>query len=501
MRPSSIHLWRQADCLSFTLNYYQENRPFFEPAIHFSGSNGTGKTVSEFPIIYYSVAQLWKIFGQKESIFRLVNLLLVYLGLFYLFKLLKELLGSGFWGLYIPVFLFTSPVLVSYSISFLSNAPAFGCALTACYFYWRHYKTGKYQLLILSMLLFLLGGLMKITALTSFVAILGIHFLQLIEVIIKKNRRHIRRMLTDLVPFLTVIILLFSWVMFTKHYNQLNLSGLFLQDVFPIWKLDPEKISDTAYKFYHNLLPRFFPKLMLVAIFILFIINIVRYKITNQFLLLFNVLVFIGTVLYLILWFKAFDVHDYYMLNLLIFPVATLVTFFDLLKNNAHKLFHGKPLKFLALALLLFSVYNAYVQNRMRYDKEDLFVKNSFLLDKAAIDYWDWQHWSNSIYKKPYHTITPYLRSIGIDRDDKVISMPDTSPNITLYLMDQKGYTEFGFVYEGKKRMEHFISIGAKYLIIHRAFLDKVRYLKPFLKKKMGTYQDIEIYDLRNLSD
>jgi hypothetical protein len=50
------HLWRQSDCLSITMNYYKENLNFFTPAIHWVGDKG-GKTISEFPIIYYTVTQ------------------------------------------------------------------------------------------------------------------------------------------------------------------------------------------------------------------------------------------------------------------------------------------------------------------------------------------------------------------------------------------------------------------------------------------------------------
>ena len=84
--PYSIHAWRQADCLSFTLNFYKENLKFWEPAINGLGVDGQGRTVSEFPIIYYTVAQLWKIFGQHESIFRLINIAIVFFGLFNLHR-------------------------------------------------------------------------------------------------------------------------------------------------------------------------------------------------------------------------------------------------------------------------------------------------------------------------------------------------------------------------------------------------------------------------------
>ena len=105
-RPSYHHIWRQADCLSITMNYFQDDRNFFRPAINWVGDSG-GRTISEFPIIYFSVAQLWKVFGYHEFIFRLINVLIVFSGLFCLFRLAREFLSDTFWAILIPIFLFS----------------------------------------------------------------------------------------------------------------------------------------------------------------------------------------------------------------------------------------------------------------------------------------------------------------------------------------------------------------------------------------------------------
>ena len=99
LRPQSIHQWRQCDCLSITMNYYMEDRNFLEPSIHRIGECDNGKTISEFPIIYYTVAQLWKVFGYHEWISRLVNCLFLFAGLFALFKLCEDILQHSVWAI------------------------------------------------------------------------------------------------------------------------------------------------------------------------------------------------------------------------------------------------------------------------------------------------------------------------------------------------------------------------------------------------------------------
>ena len=96
-----------------------------------------------------------------------------------------------------------------------------------------------------------------------------------------------------------------------------------------------------------------------------------------------------------------------------------------------------------------------------------------------------------------FKTITPYLRSLGIKRNDLVYSTPDGTINVTLYLMDQKGFSDFyiGGLPE-EKRIETVQSLGVKYLIINDSALYKKTFLVPFLKHKVGAYKNVAIFDL-----
>jgi len=114
-RPQSVHNWRQCDGASLALNYYQEGMHFFRPQTHMlnSDNNTTGYSApSEIPILYYFVALLYKIFGYHEYIFRAVNLLIFYIGLFYLFKLADSILKDLFFATVVTVLIFSAPVLV-----------------------------------------------------------------------------------------------------------------------------------------------------------------------------------------------------------------------------------------------------------------------------------------------------------------------------------------------------------------------------------------------------
>lgn len=96
---------------------------------------------------------------------------------------------------------------------------------------------------------------------------------------------------------------------------------------------------------------------------------------------------------------------------------------------------------------------------------------------------------------KDVHTITPYLRSIGINATDKIISLPDPTPNYSLYLMGQPDWTDVVPNIDSLKIFK-FINLGAKYMIITETEPLSRTYLKSYLNNKIGEYGTISIFKL-----
>ena len=75
--------------------------------------------------------------------------------------------------------------------------------------------------------------------------------------------------------------------------------------------------------------------------------------------------------------------------------------------------------------------------------------------------------------------------------------MSDWSINITLYFMDQKGLTRYGFSHlNDNERVEFAIEQGCKYLIISEKDLAKIDIDKKYLCKLIGKYQNLSIFEL-----
>ncbi len=477
LRPQGIHQWRQCDCLSFTLNFYHNDGSFFAPVIHYLGRDGDGKTVSDFPLLYYGIGNLWKITGYHEYIYRLVVLLLSFSGLAALTKTVEGILKDSFMGLFVALILFSSTIFVYYSNNFLMNVPSFSLALVGLYFFYRFYDSGKDKFLFVSMAFFLVGGLLKTPGLMSFVAILGIFVLELIFPLkFGKDGKLFSRPKVQIIPFLVVIVLITLWYGYAASYNAKHNSGIFLIGILPVWKLSMAKITRIIH--YVNVLwiNSYQSEIMQILSVVFFLVVLAFYKKSQKLLTWLMALLGLGFVLYILLFFQVFDNHDYYLINQLVFMLSIFIAFFYLLKQHYSRFFKSWVFRVLLVLLL---AYNVNVCAKNIYNRYHVTWMNGHL-----------------IHTKGLENITPYLRSLGIHRTDPVLVEDDPSFDIALYLMDQKGYTTFGGRFRDSLEIRKAIGSGLKYMIVtDSSFLHRA-YLQPFIKDRIGHWKKFSIYKL-----
>lgn len=491
--PYSRHQWRQADCLSITQHYYQDNLPFLEPEIHWRGKGDTGKTISEFPIMYYSVAKIWQVTGKHYWIYRGLSFLIMSIGLFYLKKLAQRVLQDDFWAIFIPLLLFSSPILAYYSNSFMMDSNALALALIAGYHYYRHRTERSYKHLVYACILFLLAGLLKITALLVF---LGVGAIFLYELMWKE--RSLKTRWKELLPYGATLLFIFLWYRYAGAYNAKNMAGVFLQGLLPIWEMTLGDINSHWKLLHSDLKPAFFNVPALCLIGLLFTGMILKFKQTNRFFLALCILSGLGIGGFILLFFQVFNVHEYYLTNLLvIIPLVSLLVL-EFLKRNHTDIFASRTVKMVAALALIFMTYSAAVQTVVKYDIGKKWARTSFILDKEDVSYWEWYHWDYGNTLKDLETIEPLLEKLGIGKKAKVVSIPDGSINISLYLMNRNGYNDFGYrEFTPTQRIEAAKKWGAKYLIINNIeVMKKEAYLQPYLKNKLGGTQHVGIYRL-----
>jgi hypothetical protein len=495
-----MHLWRQADCLSLALNYYEHGMHFLWPEIHHQLSDGgkSGFSAGEFPILYYFVAVVWKFIGYSESSYRLVVVIISFFGFYALYKTLEGLLKDSFWGITISLLIFTSPILVYYTANFLTNMPALSFSLIGWYFFYKFYATSKNKHLYFSALFFMLATLLKIPEAINFILVGFIYCMDVFTKQLKnKNITVFHKPLQQTIPFIIFIVGVFSWYAYAKHFNDIHQGKYTFNDIWPIWRMTREQIKIVYESVSKVMIYQTFHISTLYLCAVAIAILVVCLKRINKLYFSLMVLFFLGSCTYLILWFNALDAHDYYLINILIWPVFILLVFFDFIKQNYFSLFSSKKVKFLFSLFLILNIAYCSANLKMRYWIGD--NKSQFFATDYEKGFWWYTNDNYKNYKEALCTIESYNRSLGIVPSDKVVCMPDPSINISLYLMKQPGFTDYGnYHLIGKERMDYSIKNGAKYLFIIDKELLKQGFLKEYTTKKIGEYKNILIYDLRN---
>lgn len=489
--PQSIHAWRQADSYAIAFTYYMENHPLLEPHFLYTAPNGDRQAVSEFPIIYWVVAKIWKITGESPGLFRLVNLLILWVGLFHLYRLIDSLLTDRFWSLAIVLFVYSSPLIGYYSFNFTPDVPALGLAMSGLYFVCRYLQTGRATLLVAATLFYVLAALLRVTALFSLLAVgaaLLVHFRSRI-------REHRARLIPLSISFVVVVGTYLVWNRYAHWYNQHHIPTLFLQKAQPVWELDSRQISRITRQAYEMLLPMYFNRPALLLVGGIFGLVVLHRKTVEPVLFGFCLFFGLGVVAFLVLFFRAFDVHDYFLTFTLLLIPAVLTGGLLALKQTG---WPGSPAAKVPAALLVALLLNSgMVISRSHYNPRQQAVCENIPEKKSRREYWEYVYWTMELQDFQYRGMAPYMRQIGVRYADKVISLGDYSPNRTLVWMETQGFTE---VERLGRSLPQFvgdcIAAGAKYLVYNENDKPDLDALKPYLGKPIGQYNIVHVFEI-----
>lgn len=479
MRPQSIHEWRQTDCLSITLNYYIQHLPFFEPRLHHAYGN-EGKTVAEFPILYYATAQLYHVFGEKEFILRLLNVIIFCTGLFFLSKIIRKLTGNFIFSIAAPLVFFCSTIVAYYTCNFLPDIPSLGISMVSWYFFISYYEQGNMRHLVIACLLITLAALIKISAFIVFGALLLFYGIELL----KGNRKW---NWTVSILLMSPIIINFLWIVYANDYQRTNGNFYFLMNVKPIWAISTEGAYDVwqrittseQWGWRKDILPPFLWYASLPS----FIVVILQAR-KNNVAMIISLAILIGIV-YTLLLFPQFYHHDYYLIPLISLLILSLLYTLNMVMNKLQ----NKRIEIgIYAVLLLFGIHQSGTNLRLRYEMTSIFSPYVHLRD-----------------------------TIPIPESSRVISMSDISYCGSLYFINRIGWTnlnvnkndpEHQYIIDPRRselntpeyiseQIEKRISKGAEYLIFLREDT-LIAYMPPAYLSD-HTYQDdnITIYKLK----
>lgn len=435
--PFGTHTWRQTDSASFFYNYYNNGLNFFDFRI-LNLSMANGLAVSEFPIFYYLAALLSKLFGFNQWHLKFVNCFVYFLGIMSLYNVSFHFTKDKFWSIFISSLFFLSPVILYYGVNYIPDVTAFSLSIIGADYYFKSKE--KPSKLVIAIIAFSLAGMLKPTYNLLLLSILSS------EVIISKFNFFNLKKITAITAFALLFTL--CWAKFAKNNNENNNSNYFLLETRSILNNDVDSATK-EYIFKRTVdewLPAFASKPVLWLLLLSLFILPFTFLNGNRYLTLAAFFSLLGSIIYYLLWYIQFLHHDYYSVVFYVLLFLSLLNAFKFLVEKIPLLSNNYFFKILAIFLLIYNLF--YVKKDIH---ERLFGNKN---DKRNTLFWD-------------NNFKNYLKEIGLKNNDVVISIPDDSPQVSLYLLGYKGYTEFA---EGEYSTEKVLyqkRKGAKYLIIN----------------------------------
>jgi 4-amino-4-deoxy-L-arabinose transferase-like glycosyltransferase len=314
--PQGLHFIRQTDSLSFVLNYISNGYNFFEPQVY-NLKSLNGRAASEFPILYYLTALLYYVIGEKEYILRSITLLITTCGFVFLYKMIKDMLNDLFYTIVITFLLISSTTLLFYTNNFLPDTSALGFTLIAWYYFYRFLKhPDNYNYAISSFLLFTIGALLKAVYIINPTA-------AILSLLIFSFKKHgfTSKIIHDnwkcVLFFIGSVTVVASWYYYVSYYNDINRDSYFLISTHPIsWHSKNEAIQLFSFildywktQYYYATTWHLFIVLILTGFIFI--------KYSNFNIIVPSILLTIGGLIYIMLFFIQFRDHDYYFITII----------------------------------------------------------------------------------------------------------------------------------------------------------------------------------------
>lgn len=440
--PRGIHYMRQTDSLSFASQYFNTGYNFFEPKL-FNLKNIEGNAACEFPITYYLTALLYSIFGKNVLILKLLNFIILNLGVFCVFKLSYLLLKDYIYASLITLLLFTSTVFNFYSFNYLPDTPALGLIFSGWFFIFKYLNNKNVKTLILSFLLFTIGSLIKVTYLINPLTIIG---LALFSLLFKKY---------NLIPKVTVNKIIFwgviglcivlIWNTYMLYYNTINDSNSFNTKSLPIWNLPIDWIVEVWGYMTNYWYTKYFAQSSFHFIFIILLFPIIFFKKSNYRLSMLTLILFLGSLSYFLLFYSQFKDHDYYFLAFFPVIIFILINGVNTLQNISKNKYLHLGIK-IVLAVITISGINysrMKLENRYQVVLDD-FTKISLLIDENK----------------------EMIENFNFPIDSKFIIGPDLCQNGGLFYLNRMGWNILKEEEITIDKINHYKDLGADYLLL-----------------------------------
>jgi len=391
-------------------NFLENGANILYPTVDMAGEK-SGIIGSEFPLFNYIIYLFTYVFGYSHWYGRLINLVVSSAGLYYFFKLIKNLFNEK--TAFNSTIILTVSIWFAFSRKIMPDTFSVSLLIIGLYYAYSYLKNGLKSSLFLFFVFSTLGMLCKIPALSLFSVLSIVIFIKEINI-----RRKVALYSAGALGFLIVCLWYFYWVPylvdtygFLLYFPKGIAEGI--QEIMPL-------IPQLLEKFYFSALHSYIA-------FICFVIGVVVLIKSKQKFLISGIAIITAVFFVFIIKTGAvFPLHNYYIIPFA--PIMALMAGYGITQI---------PSKFQYILLGLITLEGIANQ------QHDFFIKE------------------NQLYKLELENITEKV----IPVEDLVVINGGPSPQ-DIYFSHRKGWSIDTTDLMSSHHMNSLTNLGAKYLIV-----------------------------------
>ena len=416
--PVSQHTWRQVISLATAKNFYEEDARLLYPRSDTrTDINDPGINYQEFPFIYWILGMSYSVTGFAHENSRVLAFILASLLLFVAYFVLRELRISRNVSLYSIFFLAFSPLYFYYSINLLPNIPAlmFFLAGLWCYLRTLRYDHFRWSYDVFGILFLSLAMVTKATWLFYGLLLAGVGLYYL------KQSKNPTKLFLKLGVWGACILALAG----LQFYHQFSLHHANPPERQDVITMGPTLLLSWSHflSVIKSGVGHWFVELTLgYGALIFFVVGVVkgykRFKSNPGFIGLFWILWAGSAIAFSLFFFPLYDRHAYYQTHILL-PVSLISAY------GLSFVLASRRWKTLAVTLVLLTPVYAGIRIIPRW------TDNKQIPDELLSQVEAFQN--------------------TISKDDLVLVIGDSTPNVYLYYLERKGRSQFSFSRDDEK--------------------------------------------------
>jgi len=188
-------------------------------------------------------------------------------------------------------------------------------------------------------------------------------------------------------------------------------------------------------------------------------------------------LILVGVALFTFTFFLGIKDNIYYCINLMILPVFIFISAIQIIKNKYPVTFNSIVFRSIIFVFLIVNVKYAKGTLDVFYHhgpQHHMVTDENFNQKKFRI----------------------FIDSIGIQKTDRVICMPDKTPDALLCIIGRQGWSEYNLNREDTVSINNLVKAGAKYLIVQHPSVLTEAAIGNYTGNYVGHYDNFYVYKL-----